>query len=142
MQNVLNIKFQLEAQAKLEFSDAQRQKNDAEQILNEMKQKLEEYIADMRNAQKTEGLDVRALAICKKTIEIQENMIEEQKNRLFVLTAKLDRAREKLNEVMQDRKIHEKMKENQFEIFKKEVNHNEMKEIDELVSYQHNVSKE
>ncbi|OYO51514.1 flagellar export protein FliJ, partial [Lachnotalea glycerini] len=44
-------------------------------------------------------------------------------------------ARIKLYEVMNDRKIHEKLKENAFEDFMKELNAQESKEIDELVSY-------
>ena len=56
--------------------------------------------------------------------------------------AEVDKAREYLNDVMQERKTHEKLKEHQFEQFMKDLNAQEMKEIDELVSYQHSVPKE
>jgi flagellar FliJ protein len=36
---------------------------------------------------------------------------------------------------MKDRKIHEKLKENAFEEFKIELNNEEKKEIDQLVSF-------
>jgi flagellar FliJ protein len=39
---------------------------------------------------------------------------------------------------MIDRKTHEKLKENEFEEFKIELNNQEKKEIDELVSFTHN----
>ena len=45
--------------------------------------------------------------------------------------------RDKLQEAMQERKTHEKLKENAFEVFKQEVAASESKEIDELVSYRH-----
>ena len=41
----------------------------------------------------------------------------------------------KLNEVMMERKTHEKLKEQAFEVFKQEMQYAENKEIDELVSY-------
>ena len=47
----------------------------------------------------------------------------------------LSSAREKLNEAMKERKTYEKLKENAFEDFKKELNAEEQKEINELVSF-------
>ncbi|MDE5779553.1 MAG: flagellar FliJ family protein, partial [Lachnospiraceae bacterium] len=43
-----------------------------------------------------------------------------------------------LKEAMQERKIHEKLRENQLEVFLQELNKEEMKEIDQLVSYRYN----
>ena len=42
------------------------------------------------------------------------------------------------SEAVQDRKIHEKLKEKAFEQFKLELNAQEMKEIDETVSFNYN----
>jgi flagellar FliJ protein len=39
---------------------------------------------------------------------------------------------------MQERKMHEKLKENKFEEFRKEINAQEAKETDQVVSYQYN----
>ena len=50
----------------------------------------------------------------------------------------LEEAVRRMNEAVKDRKIHEKLKENQFELFKQELNREEEKEIDQLVSYQYN----
>ena len=44
----------------------------------------------------------------------------------------------KLTEAVQDRKIHEKLKEKAFEQFKLDINAQEMKEIDETVSFKYN----
>ena len=43
-----------------------------------------------------------------------------------------------MNEVMQERKIHEKLREKAFDEFKQELAVAETKEIDELVSYTYN----
>ena len=50
----------------------------------------------------------------------------------------LEEARDKLNAVMQERKVQEKLREKAFEEFKKELAAAETKEIDELVSYTYN----
>ena len=55
---------------------------------------------------------------------------------------KAEDARDRLQEAVQDRKTHEKLKENAFEVFKQEVAASESKEIDELVSYRHGQADE
>lgn len=46
--------------------------------------------------------------------------------------------KKKLNEAMQERKIHDKLKEQAFEEFKADLAAQEMKEIDEVVSFNYN----
>ena len=50
----------------------------------------------------------------------------------------VEEARRNLNSVMQERKTYEKLKEKEFESFKKELLYEESKEIDQLVSYSYN----
>jgi flagellar FliJ protein len=50
-------------------------------------------------------------------------------------------ARQKLNQVMIERKTHEKLKEKAFEEYKKQLDDYEKKEIDELISYSYNKIK-
>ena len=50
----------------------------------------------------------------------------------------LEDARKALNQVMQERKGQEKLREKAFDEFKKEIATSESKEIDELVSYTYN----
>ena len=47
----------------------------------------------------------------------------------------VDRAREKLDNAMKERKTYEKLKEKAFEEFKEQINAEEQKEINELVSF-------
>ena len=51
----------------------------------------------------------------------------------------LNKAVDAMNIAMKERKIYEKLREHQFEEFLQELNREEMKEIDQLVSYQYNV---
>ena len=141
MQNILDIKYKMEDQAKQEFSEAQNRYLQETDKLEHMKQRKESHIDRMRSLA-TKRLDVLELEHCNESISIFDGMIAEQKEAVFRAMTAMDRARQKLDQVVQERKTHEKLKENQFEEFLKELNEEEMKEIDELVSYQHHSTEE
>lgn len=141
MQNILNIKYKLEEQAKQEFSNAQYRYRQEEERLERLKQRKRDYTEEMREHAK-ERLNVMELERCNNAIALLDMRIREQKEVVFRAMTEMDRARAKLNQSIQERKTHEKLKEHQFESFLQELNAEEMKEIDELVSYQHNTSEE
>ncbi|WP_099468875.1 flagellar export protein FliJ [Konateibacter massiliensis] len=134
MENILEIKYKLENQAKTNYANAAAK-------LNEEKQKLRSLIArqaayeDQMRGLVSARLDVLEIKICKAAIEKAKEDVKKQILQVTLAERNLEQARIKLYEVMNDRKIHEKLKENAFEDFKKEVNQQESKEIDELVSY-------
>lgn len=141
MQNILNIKYKLEEQAKQEFSNAQYRYRQEEERLEHLKGRKWSYTEEMRGHAR-ERLNVMELERCNNAIALMDMRIREQKEVVFHAMTEMDRARAKLNQSMQERKTHEKLKEHQFESFLQELNAEEMKEIDELVSYQHNTSEE
>ncbi|MCR4716832.1 MAG: flagellar export protein FliJ [Lachnospiraceae bacterium] len=137
MQNVLDVKLKLEDQAKTAFSQAQMRVNEAEDELNHTINRREGY-EELKRRLMTERLDVLKLNQCQDAIESLKYQELQQKKKLAALNAVLDNARRRLNEAIIDRKTHEKLKENEFEEFKIELNNQEKKEIDELVSFTHN----
>lgn len=141
MQNILNIKYKLEEQAKQEFSQAQNRYRQEVDKLDGLNKRKDVYTVEMRGLAK-ERLNVLELERCNNAISILKDLIQEQKEAVFRAMADMDRARTKLNAIMQERKTHEKLKEHQFESFLQELNAEEMKEIDQLVSYQHNAAEE
>lgn len=141
MQNILNIKYKLEEQAKQEFSNAQNRYRQEEERLEMLKRRKLAYTEEMRGHAR-ERLNVLELERCNEGIAILNMQIREQKEVVFRAMTEMDKARVRLNQSMQERKTHEKLKEHQFESFLQELNAEEMKEIDELVSYQHNTSEE
>ena len=72
-----------------------------------------------------------AIAYKKEEAEAQKIVIKRAEKRV-------DRAKAKLNEVMVDRKTHEKLREKAFAEFLRETSEQEMKEVDEVVSFQYN----
>lgn len=141
MQNILNIKYKLEEQAKQEYADAQYAYQQEVDKLKHLETRKQQNIDEMRRFA-SESINVIELERCNDAMYVLDNMIANQKNQVFHAQAKLDRARTHLNEAMQERKTHEKLKEHQFDSFLQELNVEEMKEIDELVSYKYNSPEE
>lgn len=134
MQSILNIKYKLENQKKIAYANAQARLRSEEEKLNQYKDKRQYYENKMRGNMQ-EKLDVRALYECNQGIEIMKQAIVEQKRQVAAAQRGVDQAQELLNEAMKDRKTHEKLRERAFEEFMQELNAQENKEIDELVSY-------
>lgn len=141
MQNVLDVKYKLEDQAKTAFSQAQMKVNEAQEQLQLLVQRREGY-EEQKQRLMQNRLDVRKLNECQQAIETMEYYERNQKKKIAALEAVLDNARRKLQEAMIDRKTHEKLKDNEFQVFLQELNEQEKKEIDELVSFQHNKAEE
>lgn len=134
LQNVLDIKFRMEEQAKSAFSQAQAKLDKEEAILKDILERKEYY--EKRGRELREDiLDINGMRENTRAIDNLKEQEKKQQKAVAEAAAGLERARGKLNEAVAERKIHEKLKENSFEEFVHEVNAAESKEIDELVSY-------
>ena len=141
MQNVLNVKYKLEDQAKSAFSQAQMRVNEAKQELLMLTQRRISYEKTKQDLMR-DRLDVRKLNECEQAIHTMQYYETEQKKKVAALKAVLDNASSKMKQAMMDRKTHEKLKENEFETFLLDLNAQEKKEIDEVVSFQYNNREE
>lgn len=141
MQSILDIKYKLEEQAKQQYMEASSRLEEGKQQLLALEQRKDSYIFQYRELVSTR-LDVAEIESCKNAIELMDSYIVDQVQVVKNLEADLERASKALNKAIQERKVHEKLKENKFEDFKMELNQEEMKEIDQLVSYQFNDASE
>lgn len=141
MQSILNVKYKLEEQAKQEYMVIRARLNDARAELDKLEQRKESYM-QMYRVLVSQKLNVLQIEECKNSIIIMDEYIYNQEQIIQRIEHELDVAAQKMNIAMQERKIHEKLKEKQFEDFLKELNQEEMKEIDQLVSYQYNTKDE
>lgn len=140
MQNILNIKMSLETQAKTAFGEAANRLYEEQSKLDSLFRKSNEYKEQYRQLMKA-TLNITDIKQCNNAIEITKESIKKQMVSVKVAERNLDLARNKLNEAMKERKTHEKLKDNSFEEFKYELNAEEKKEIDELVSFNYNDNK-
>lgn len=134
MQNILNIKESMEQQARMQYAAALQKLREEEERLVYLRHRKEGY---ERHAKEllSETLDIREITENNRGILITEEEIKAQQIRIRNAQAAADKARQKMTEVMQERKTHEKLKERAFEQFLSDEKHKESKEIDELTSY-------
>lgn len=137
MQNILDIKYKLEEQAKQNYMEVRARLNAAEEELRHLEERRWQYMAAYK-VLVSDRLDVLEIEQCKNAIILMEEYILNQQSVIQSIELELEEAVRRMNEAVKDRKIHEKLKENQFELFKQELNREEEKEIDQLVSYQYN----
>ncbi|MBR1470764.1 MAG: flagellar export protein FliJ [Lachnospiraceae bacterium] len=134
MQNILQLKEKMEEQERNNFAARRR-------ALTEEEEKLAALIGK-RNAVAEAGKQLRLTVIDVRKIQendqlqrFTEEQVKQQRVKVRVAEKSLEAARTRMQNAMQERKIHEKMREKAFERFIAEMNAAEVKEIDELTSY-------
>lgn len=135
MQNILDIKLKLEETAKQEYSEARLKLSAEEHKLDMLNERKAGYMDELRK-EVSDRLDFLKIEECKTAIEVMSDMIITQSNVVKKCSRELELVRQKLNQVMQERKMHEKLKEKQFDAFRQELNAQENKETDEVAGYQ------
>ncbi|MBR5598369.1 MAG: flagellar export protein FliJ [Lachnospiraceae bacterium] len=134
MQNILNVKYKLEDQAKTEFMLANQVLREEEEKLQGLMDRKKGYEETVRQLLKNQ-LQVERIKENQEAIRRMEEFIREQKIRVEEAARQVEIKAAKLTQLMQERKAQEKLKEKAFEEFLQEENARESKEIDELVSF-------
>ncbi len=134
MQNILDMKIQLETQAKIAFAAAQQRLNAEEEKLMALQTRRADYLEEGRRL-RTTTLDMLSLKENEQAVKKADEDIKAQILQIHVAQRNLENARKKLQDITVDRKGHEKLKEKAFEEFLEEEKLAEQKQIDELTSY-------
>ena len=134
MQNILDIKYKLEEQAKTEFMLANQKLQEEEEKLELLKQRKFGYEEAVRQLLKNH-LQVDRIRENQDAVVRMDEFIFTQMVCVKDAQRQVEIKAAKLREVMQERKAQEKLKERSFENFLQEENAKESKEIDELVSF-------
>ena len=134
MQSILNIKYQLETQAKIEVGRAQMRLNEEQEKRQMLIDRKEAYMEEGRRMRK-KALRATDLRDNRNAVLIMDEMIAVQELEVRKAEEALEKAREKLTAVMQERKMHEKLKEKALLQFLEEEKAAEFKVVDELTSY-------
>lgn len=134
MQNILDIKVKMESQAKIAYGIANTKLLDEQGKLREIVQRRSGYEREARELVSGD-INVQKIRDNKRAIDTMKSRQRTQLMNVHVAEKNVEAARVRLNNVMVERKTHEKLKEIAFEDFKQEIQYAENKEIDELVSY-------
>jgi flagellar FliJ protein len=134
MQNILDIKTKLEDQAKISYAQANAK-------LMEEQQKLQAILVRKADYEKiaqdlvSGSIDIRKIQENKRAIDAMKSSMRAQLLQVQVAEKNVEAARLHLNDVMMERKTHEKLREHAFDQFKQDIAYEENKAVDELVSY-------
>lgn len=134
MQNILNIKQKLENQAKIAYGQANAKLLEEQRKLQEIlvrKARYEERARELVSG----SIHIQEIRENKQAIDAMKSAMRAQLLQVQSAERAVEDARGKLNDVMVERKTHEKLREKQFEQFKEELAYEENKVVDGLVSY-------
>lgn len=141
MQSLLNIKQKMEDQERTAYGLARARLNEEETKLYELKTKRAWYLEQKRQGMSS-AINVSELTRLEQAVHSMDLLISDQTLLVEKARRMLDAARAKLEYAMKERKIQEKLKENAFEQFKQELEAEEQKEINELVTFRFGNTKE
>ena len=110
MQGILDIKEKLEDKAKQEFAEANMRLEAEKQKLSELQKRRDYYMMEGVKL-RMELIDVRKIRENKMAVLQMDEFIREQRKEVNKAAAAVEKARAALQEVMQERKAHEKLKE-------------------------------
>lgn len=141
MENILEVKRKMEDQAKSVYADALAALEEEQRKLRQLEEKKEGYKARLRSMMSA-TLQVDQIKNLEDAVEVMKYRIKEQMIYVQDAQIKAERARQALQAAAVERKTYEKLKEKAFEEFKEELNAQEKKEVDELVSYKFSIPSE
>lgn len=134
MQSLLNIQYQMETQAKMELGRAQMRLTQEEEKLQGLIDRKTAYLEEGRRL-RSSRLHIMDLKDNRNAMLIMDEKIEDQREQVKFAEKHVEEARNRLQEVMKERKMHEKLREKAFVEFVREENAAEHKAVDELTSY-------
>ncbi len=137
MQNILDIKEKLEEQAKITYGIAQQKYAAEEEKLQDMVIRRMGYERSLKKLM-SGPMDLHKIQITKQAADSMKILVRRQMVEVHKAELELEASRKALTEVMQERKMHEKLRERTFHEFVKGQEHEEGLEIDQLVSYTYN----
>lgn len=137
MQNILDVKVKLETQAKNAYGVANGKYREEQKKLQDLMVRRMGYEHRLKELM-TGAIDVKKITQARNDISAMKTLVRRQMMEVHKAELEVERTRQELNSIMMERKTHEKLRDREFERFKKELAEQESKEIDELVSYTFN----
>lgn len=136
LQGVLGIKEKLEGQARVDFGVARARLTAEEEKKEALIMQRKGYEQQLKETMQG-ALDITEMNRLKNAVDVMNERVRVQDGAVRRAERQLESARQKLNKVVQERKTIEKLREKKFEEYMKEIDAEERKAVDELVSYRY-----
>ena len=124
LQSVLNLKIRLEEQQRNVFASTRKRLSDEEEKLDTLYARKEFYEEEGRGMLK-ESLHVMDIMANVNAIDRIKEYIAEQKVTIKFWENRVEEERQKLVEMIKERKMYERLREKAFEEYMQEENHTE-----------------
>ena len=134
MQSILNIKEKEEAQYRMDFAVAKRKLDDENEILLNLINRKREY-EDKGVSLRASALDVMEIKENDRAVSVMNDRIALQQRAVYEAEQALEKERTKLTETMQERQMHERLRERAFEEYLAQEKAEEAKIVDERSSF-------
>lgn len=134
LEAVLNLKTQMEDNAKNNLARSARELECQKECLEELKNLNEATIGSLNN-EIDNGIPVYRIKDYNSYFSLMKNKIINQKENVNIAQKDVDINREVLVRAVQERKILDKLKEKKYQEYLKEQNKSEQQLIDELNSF-------
>ena len=134
MQSILNIKEKEEAQYRMDFAVAKRKLDDENELLLNLIKRRKDY-EEAGVSLREKAIDVVQIRENERAIEVMNDKIALQQMAVVRAEEALEKEREKLTNTMQERQMHERLRERAFEEYLAEEKAEEAKIVDERSSF-------
>lgn len=134
MQSILNIKEKEEAQYRMDFAVAKRKLDDENELLLNLIDRRRAY-EEKGKELRARNLDVMQIRENDRAVEVMNDRIAIQQQAVVRAEQALERERDKLTATMQERQMHERLRERAFEEYLAEEKAEEAKIVDERSSF-------
>lgn len=136
LQSLLNIKIQMEESLKNELGKATRKLEQEKNKLLLLEQENEECISTLKS-KSTSGITVSKIQEYNSYLSLLKDKIKIQKENINYAQSIVDKYREQLIKMMQEKEILQKLKEKKHEEYLQEQAKAEQRINDEIVSYKY-----
>lgn len=134
MQSILNIKEKEEAQYRMDFAVAKRKLDDENELLLNLIDRRRGYEARGKEL-RAKNLDVMEIRENDRAVDVMNDRIALQQQAVVRAEQALEKERDKLTATMQERQMHERLRERAFEEYLAEEKAEEAKIVDERSSF-------
>lgn len=141
LKTLLNVKVQLEKSAKIELGIAvsflEIQKQALRDLENERKQLDRDFLESVSGR-----IDQTQIQTIKNRIVVVENYVIKQKLKVKEASDAVDKIRDRVVVLMQERKVLENLRDKEFDQFRIDELHEEQRLADELVTHRISANRE
>lgn len=136
MEQILNIKRQMEESIKIDLANAIRNIKEEKDKLDSLNMQKKDNIGQFKESM-AKGMNVQKMKEYNSFIDLLETRINSQKKAINEAETVADKIRERLVQVVKEKKILEKLKEKQFEDWKLDQQKREELTLGEIAGYKY-----